>query len=80
MTKAVASRHWSALVKTFDWQHYRIAGTPVHPTLPSCHGNMDSGQVNDLGYGNNVLGWAIRSQAPKAALTGFYGEGSETKW
>lgn len=29
--------------------------------------------------GNNVRDWAIRSQAPKAAMVG-YGEGSETRW
>ena len=63
--KALASQLGSLLARPNVWQHHRIAGKSLEPSLPTWRGNTAKGQVNNLGYGNNVWDWAIRSQAPK---------------
>jgi hypothetical protein len=55
----------SSMVRAATWQHCRIAGKSLEPSLPTQHGNIAGGQGNDLGYGKNVKDWIIRSQAPK---------------
>ena len=49
-------------------RRHRIAGTSLELFLPSWHGNIASGQGNDLGYGKNGRDWTIRSQAPKQIM------------
>lgn len=58
----------SILVRAGHWQHCRIAGSSLQPSLPSQGGNTLGGQANSLGYGKNVRDWMIRSQASKQVM------------
>ncbi len=62
--KGAASAGESALARPRSVQHCRIARSSLEPHLPSCASKDGSGQVNDLGYGNNGGDWIIRSECP----------------
>lgn len=57
-----ASRRRPAMARDARWQHRRIAGNSLERKLPTCHGNIGRGRVNDPGYGNNA--WALDNPQP----------------
>jgi len=68
VVKATASPPILLMARDEVRLHHRIAGTSLEPSLPTWHGNIAKGRGNDLGYGENVEDWVIRSQAPKGVI------------
>jgi len=54
-------------VNLLDLRHFQIAGTPLELKLPRIYSNINLAKKK-LGYGKNVLDWAISIQAPYQIL------------